>query len=145
MILAVAAAAAGCGDNDGLIRTHCRVVKGSAMYVTPDDHHLQIQFVPIPEDGKPPNMFYAAQVDQDTGEFRPDGPMKTGMPPGKYRIALELLDSKKKDVFEGRFDAELSPFIFEIDEDTDEVVIDLDSPQAQQHLAAARAETVQGN
>ena len=76
-------------------------------------------------------MFYAADVNQDTGVFRPDGPMRTGMPPGKYRVALELLDAKKKDVFEGKFDAEQSPFIFDFDDDGDEVVIDLDSPPAQ--------------
>jgi hypothetical protein len=137
LTLAVAAAAAGCGDNDGLLRTRCQVVKGGENYVTPDGHHLQIQLVPIPEDGKPPNMFYAAEVDQDTGVFRPAGPMKRGMPPGKYQVVLELLDKKKKDVFEGKFDAENSTFVFEFDEDTDEVVVDLDNPPPGQTLVSA--------
>jgi hypothetical protein len=136
LVLAVAAAAAGCADDEGLIRTECRVVKGGKAFVTPDDHYLQIQFVPIPEDGKPPNMFYAAEVDQETGVFRPAGPMKKGMPPGKYQIALELFNSKKKDVFEGKFDAEQSPYIFDIEDENEDVVIDLDDPPPQPKASA---------
>jgi hypothetical protein len=143
LLLAAVAVFAGCRDNEGLVRTRCRVVKGGDRFVTPDDHHLQIQLVPIPEDGKPPTMFYAAEVNQETGEFRPAGPMKKGMPPGKYRVALELLDKKKKDVFEGKYDAEVSPFVFDVDEDTAEVVIDLDDPP--QQVVQANVVPVSGN
>jgi hypothetical protein len=128
VLVLAAAAAAGCGNGDGLLRTRGQVVKGGENFVTPEGQHLQIEFVPIPEDGKPPKMYYWAEVDQETGEFRPDGPMKTGMPPGKYRVALVLMDKKKKDIFGGKFNTEHSPYIFEVDADTDELIVDLDDP-----------------
>ena len=49
-----------------------------------------------------------------------------GVPPGKYRIAVELM-KEKKDQFRGRFDADRSPFEVEIGEDDEEIVIDLDT------------------
>jgi len=137
-IIGIAVAAAGCGKNDGLLRTRCQVVKGDEAFVTPEDHHLQIEFVPVIKPGErlKRGMCYACDVNQATGEFRPDGPMKTGMPPGKYQVVLALLDENKKDVFGGKFDGENSPFIFEVDEDTDEIVIDLDDPPAQLQASA---------
>ena len=127
----LAAAAVGCGKDDGLLRTKGRVVKGGEAFVTPAGQHLQIQFVPILDDGKLPLNYYWAEVIQETGVFRPDGAMKTGMPPGRYRVALELMDEKKKDVFGGKFDTENSPFIFDVEDESSEMVIDLDDPPAQ--------------
>jgi hypothetical protein len=118
---------AGCG-NDELLRTKGRVVKGGETFVPEEGTHLQIQFVPINEDGKSPENVYAAEVDPETSVFRPWGAMKKGMPPGKYRVALELRDRKKKDLFEGKYDTGVSPYIFDVDEDTEEIVIDLDNP-----------------
>jgi hypothetical protein len=117
----------GCGDNEGLIRTKGRVVKNGTNFIPEEGEHLQIEFVPIPEDGKPPSMQYWAGIDQETGTFWPDGPMKKGMPPGKYRVSVELIRNKK-DLFKGQFDPEISPFVFDIDEETDEIVLDLDNP-----------------
>jgi len=145
LILGAAVVAAGCGKNDGLLRTRFQVVKGGENFVTPDGQHLQAEFVPIPEDGKPPNMYYWAEVNQDTGVIRPDGPQKKGMPPGKYRVALALMDEKKRDVFGGKFDTENSPYIFEVDEDTEELVVDLDDPPAQSHASAAGSQAASGN
>jgi hypothetical protein len=126
---------AGCGKSDGLLRTKCQVVKGGENWVTPEGQHLQIEFVPFFKEGQPlkSGMCYAADVDQDTGVFRPDGPLKQGMPPGKYRVVMALVDAKKKDVFEGKFDLLSTPYIFDFDEDTEEpFVIDLDDPPATQ-------------
>ncbi len=47
------------------------------------------------------------------------------MPPGKYRVAVELM-KKKKDQFGGKFDTIRSPFVFDVDGQTKEIVIDLD-------------------
>jgi hypothetical protein len=121
-------AAAGCGGNDGLLRTQGRVVKGGETFVPDEGTHLQIQFVPISDHGKPPENIYAAEVEPKTSVFRPWGAMKQGMPPGRYRVALELRNRKKKDLFEGKYDTGTSPYIFDIDEDTEEIVIDLDNP-----------------
>jgi len=83
--------------------------------------------VPIPADGKPPRDFYFAETDQTAGTFRPAGKNGKGMPPGKYRVAVELM-KKKKDVLGGKYDAERSPFVFDVDANTKEIVIDLDNP-----------------
>jgi hypothetical protein len=127
LLLGFAAAAGGCGDDEGLVRKKGRVVKGGQNFIPAEGEHLQIEFVPIVQGGGPPPMQYWAGIDQATGTFWPDGPMKKGMPPGKYRVSVELI-RKKKDVFEGKFDAEISPFVFDIDEETEEIVIDLDNP-----------------
>jgi hypothetical protein len=118
----------GCGKDNGLLRTMGRVVKGGEAFVPDEGTHLQIYLVPIPEDGKPPANFYAAEVEPGTSVFRASGAMKEGVPPGKYRVCLELMDKKKKDQFGGKFDADTSPYIFDVDEETEEIVIDLDAP-----------------
>jgi hypothetical protein len=51
------------------------------------------------------------------------------MPPGKYRVAIEL-DKHRSDLLRGRFDAENSPFVYDVDAGTPEIVIDLDHPPA---------------
>jgi hypothetical protein len=137
VLILAAAATAGCRKSDGLLRTQGQVLQGGENFVTPEGQHLQIEFVPIPQDGKPPKMYYWAEVNQETGVFRPDGPMKTGMPPGKYRVALALMDENKKDVFGGKFDTDQSPYVFDVDKDTEELVIDLDDPPPQLQASAA--------
>jgi hypothetical protein len=116
---------AGCGD--GLLRTNGRLLKGGQPFIPQEGEFIEITFVPIPPDGNPPTDFYYAEVDQATGTFRPAGKNGRGMPPGKYRVAVELM-KKKKDKFGGKFDAEKSPFVFDVDGRTSEVVIDLDKP-----------------
>ncbi|HJZ57676.1 MAG TPA: hypothetical protein VKE74_22100 [Gemmataceae bacterium] len=116
---------AGCGD--GMLRTRGRVLQGGQPLIAKDGETLEVMFVPIPPDGKPPTDFYYAEVDQATGTFRPAGKNGKGMPPGKYRVAVELM-KKKKDQFGGKFDAEKSPFVFDVDAKTPEIVIDLDHP-----------------
>jgi len=127
MVMLMALVVGGCGDNEGKLRTKGRLLKGGEEFVPEEGQNIQITFVPILPDGKPPHRHYYADVNQETGEFVPDGPDKKGMPPGRYRVAVELMQ-KKKDLFNGRFDQELSPFIFDVDEDTEEIVIDLDKP-----------------
>jgi len=119
-------AAAGCGG-DGLLRTQGRLLKGGQPFIPKEGEFIEITFVPIPPDGKPPADFYYADVDQATGTFQPAGKNRKGMPPGKYRVAVELM-KKKKDQFRGKFDAEKSPFVFDVDSRTTEIVIDLDNP-----------------
>jgi hypothetical protein len=117
--------AAGCGD--GRLRTQGRLLKGGRPFAPAEGEAVQILFVPIPPEGKPPTDYYAAEVDQEAGTFRPAGKDGKGMPPGRYRVAVELM-KRKKDQFEGKFDAERSPFVVEVDAKTPEIVIDLDHP-----------------
>ncbi len=126
-VLAGALAAAGCGRGEVLYRTKGRVTKGGDNFVPPEGQYLQIVLTPIPDDGTPPQTQYFAAVDQESGTFTAAGAQLKGVPPGRYRVSVELMKSRK-DEFGGRFDADRSPFIFEIDEGTEEIVIDVDTP-----------------
>jgi len=126
LLAAWAFATSGCGG-DGLLRTQCRLLKGGQPFIPKEGEYIQVTFVPISPDGKPPSDLYYADVDQATGTFRPAGKDRKGMPPGKYRVAVELM-KKKKDQLGGKFNEDKSPFVFDFDSKTTEVVIDLDSP-----------------
>jgi hypothetical protein len=126
-IVFVIAAASGCGKSDGLLRTQGRLLKGGEDFVPADGEYIQITFVPISQDGKPAMDYYYADVDQDAGTFRPAGKNRKGMPPGTYRVAVELM-KQKQDLLGGKFDAAKSPFVFDVDDETAEIVIDLDEP-----------------
>jgi hypothetical protein len=123
---ALALAASGCGG-DGLLRTQGRLLKGGQPFIPKEGEYIEITFVPILPDGQPPQDHYYADVDQATGTFQPAGKNKKGMPAGKYRVAVELM-KKKKDQFGGKYDQIKSPYIFEVDAKTPEIVIDLDNP-----------------
>ncbi|MDB5309476.1 MAG: hypothetical protein JWO38_3678 [Gemmataceae bacterium] len=115
--------AVGCGD--GMLRTQGRLVKNGQPFLPQTGEVVQILFVPIFPDGKLPTDYYAAEVDQAAGTFRPAGKNGKGMPPGKYRVAIELMKNRR-DQFGGKFDAAKSPFVVEINSSTAEIVIDLD-------------------
>src|SRR5436309_10643793 len=85
--------AVGCGD--GKLRTQGRLTKGGKPFVPGDGEAVQVLFVPIRPDGKPPPDYYAAEVDQKTGTFRPSGKDGKGLPPGKYRVAVELMKKRR--------------------------------------------------
>ena len=124
---AAALVIAGCGDN-GMLRTQGRILKGGEPFIPDEGEWLRIQFIPVTDDRKPPERTYAAEVDNETGTFRPWGAMKEGMPAGRYRVAIQLMNKKKKDLFEGKYETDTSPYVFDVDEDTEEIVIDLDRP-----------------
>lgn len=126
-VVTVAIAAAGCSGGDGLLRTQGRVLKGGEPFIPEEGEYIQIIFVPIPDGNKRARNHYYADVDQDTGTFMPSGPDHKGMPPGTYRVAVALM-KQKKDLLKGKYDEELSPFVFEVDADTGEIVIDLADP-----------------
>jgi hypothetical protein len=134
IVLAIALAGSGCGRGDGLHRTKGRLTKGGEDFIPPEGEYLQISLTPITRDGKPPKNIYFASVDQDAGTFTAAGPLLQGVPAGKYRISVELMKDKK-DQFAGRFDAERSPFVFDIDGDDEEIVVDLDSAPPEVKMA----------
>src|SRR6266566_2333159 len=95
LVLAFLFTFVGCGKGDGKLRTKGRLLKGGEEYVPEEDEFIQITFVPIPADGQPAKDYYWADVDQDTGTFAPAGKDRKGLPPGRYRVAVELMKQKK--------------------------------------------------
>jgi len=122
--IAIVLPGSGCSKSD-LHRTQGRVLKGGEEFVPDEGENLQIGLMPITADGKAPKNYYFASVDQDTGTFFAAGPQLQGVPAGKYRVTVELM-KQKKDQLGGRFDADNSPFIVEIDEGSEEIIVDLD-------------------
>jgi hypothetical protein len=128
LVLAFLFTIVGCGKGDGKLRARGRLLKGGEEYIPEEDEYIQITFVPIPEDPRElAKDYYWADVDQDTGTFAAAGKDRKGLPPGRYRVAVELM-KKKKDLLGGKYDPEKSPFVFDIDPDSEEIVIDLDEP-----------------
>jgi hypothetical protein len=114
----------GCGG-DGKLQLKGRVVKGGAPFTLPEEEYLRITFVPVPAAGERPANTYVAVYSNGDGSFKVVGGDGRGLPPGKYRVALEH-EGKRKDMFRGALDADRSPYVFDVDRDTKEVVIDLD-------------------
>jgi hypothetical protein len=117
---------AGCGG-DGKLRTRGRLVKGGQPLLPKENETVRVTFVPILPGGKPPADYYHAEFNRDDATFRSAGKDKKGMPPGKYRVAV-IFQRQKRDVFAGRFAEDRSPFVFDVDSGTPEIVIDLDRP-----------------
>lgn len=126
VVFGISAAVVGCGGEQKL-RTQGRLLKGGQAFVPADGELLQITFVPLLAPGKLVHDFYYADVDQTAGTFRPAGKDGKGMPPGKYRVAVELM-KQRKDQFKGKFDTVNSPFMYEVTATTTEIIIDLDQP-----------------
>jgi hypothetical protein len=116
----------GCGG-DKRLRTQGRVLMGGQALVPKEGESVRVTFVPILPDGKPPADHYFAEFNPADGTFTSSGKDKKGMPPGKYRVAVEY-KKNRSDVFGGKFDEDRSPYVFDVDGSTAEVVIDLDKP-----------------
>ena len=122
--LVLGLAACGCGSN--LLKTRGRVLKNGAPFLPGEGQFVRVTFVPVVEGGRAKD-FYVAEVNREDGTFQVAGKDLRGMPPGRYRVAVEL-DRHRSDLLRGKFDAENSPFVFDVDSGTGEIIIDLDKP-----------------
>lgn len=117
----------GCNSNPSLLKTKGRVKKGAAAFIPKnEDADVQVVLVPITADGSKPRSYFATVVDQETGQFYASGGRMEGVPPGKYRAIVALVQDRK-DTLKGKFDESHSPFVFEISKNSPEIVIDLDT------------------
>lgn len=127
ILVLVLALAVGCGSNK--LTTRGRVLKGGAPFKPGPGEFVRVTFVPIREAGKKVEDYYVAEYDPKDASFKVAGKDLKGMPPGKYRVAIEL-DKHRSDLLRGKFDAVNSPFVYDVDASTPEIVIDLDRPPA---------------
>jgi hypothetical protein len=117
-------ALSGCGG-DGRLQARGRIVKGGTPFTVPEQEYVRVTFFPVTPDGKPPANTYAATYNGADGTFRAVGPDGKGIPPGKYRIAIEH-ERKKRDLFKGAYDGDRSPFVFDVHSSAEEILITLD-------------------
>jgi hypothetical protein len=122
LVAALSLLVAGCGG--GNLRTRGRVVKDGQPLLPKENETVRVTFVPILADGKPPTDHFHCEFNREDGTFQSAGKDKKGMPPGKYRVAVEF-KRDRREVFGGAFDEDRSPFVFDIDSGTPELVIDL--------------------
>lgn len=116
---------AGCNKGDGRLNAKGRVLKGGMPFTVQAPEFVRVIFFPVMPEGGPPRNTYIADFNPSEGTFRAVGPDGNGIPPGKYRIAIEH-SRKRKDLFKGAFDGDRSPFVVDIDANSQEIVIDLD-------------------
>ena len=64
---------------------------------------IQVLLVPILKNGETPGDVYGATVDQATGTFVASGKDLKGLPPGKYRVVVQL-QKNKQDLLDGKFE-----------------------------------------
>lgn len=114
----------GCGGGSGKLKVAGKIVKGGAAFAVPEEEYVRVTFFPV-TDGGPPKNTYAATYNGKDGSFVATGGDGLGIPPGKYRIAVEH-EKKGGDAFKGAFDGDRSPFTFDIGRATKSLVIDLD-------------------
>ena len=125
--LLAAVVASGCGG-PRMIQPKGRVLKNGAPLALKEDEYVNVFFVPVIEEGqKHPGDVFAARYNDADGTFEATGKDGKGLPPGKYRITVEHF-RKKKDLLNGAFNSEKSPFVREITDATAEITIDLDKP-----------------
>ena len=130
LLIAVIVVVTGCNKEPVLLKAKGKLLKGGVAFnAEEEDVGVQIAFVPVAADGSPPRNWYIAKVDQKTGTFVASGGHQKGMPPGKYKVAVEL-KRDRKDTLNGKFDALHTPFEFEVDEKSAEMVIDLEDNSA---------------
>jgi hypothetical protein len=114
----------GCGGN-GLLHPKGRVVKGGGPITLKPGEDLGVFFYPLGGDGKLGTTVYPAYFNAADSTFVVTGSDRRGLPAGKYRVAVEL-KLNKADLFKGAYDMNRSPFIFDVDANTADIVIDLD-------------------
>ena len=117
---------AGCGPT--ALKPRGRVLKDGAPFLPEEGTYVVVLFVPIQEGGGRAPRFFPAEFNPADATFQVVGNDGKGMPPGRYRVAVEHT-RKKQDLLKGKFNAENSPFVREVQNSGDEIVIDLAKPK----------------
>jgi hypothetical protein len=117
---------AGCGSST--IKQKGRIVKGGQPFQTDEGSGLRLFFEPIEPSGTTYDAF-VAEYNRDDGTFVVKGKDGKGLPPGKYRITLQMMKNKE-DEFKGRYFGKKTPFTAEVTDGSEEIVVDLDQASA---------------
>ncbi len=140
---------AGCGGGDGIWVTGV-LKKGEEIYKPPEGRKLALYFCPMKDGtaGQPIGEVELADYDARDGSFKVPGREGSGIPPGKYRVALvetllrEELDKLKKaakpkrgqkritddtNFLEDSFGETTSPFVLDLKTSTN-ITLDMAKP-----------------
>jgi hypothetical protein len=127
VVILIAITTIGCNSSK-TIKVKGRLVKNGQPYIIGENEALRIFFVP---ENAPESSYesFSAVYDHSDGSFRVTGKDGQGMPPGNYRISLELR-LNRSDQFHGEFSSKKSPLTCAIDSSNQDVVIDLEQKKA---------------
>jgi hypothetical protein len=127
--------ATGCGDS-GFVKARGHIIKAGEPYLTGPGEGFRIVFAPIELQSTTQYDSYAASYNPKDGSFIVTGKNGKGLPPGNYRIGLQLMKSKE-DLLNGRLLGKKSPLVAEVTSARNDIVIDLDQAHFDELLAAA--------
>jgi len=133
--LLVSLFAAGCGDS-GFVKAKGHIIKAGQPYLTGPGEGFRIVFAPIELQSTTQYDSYAASYNPRDGSFIVTGKNNKGLPPGNYRVGLQLMKSKE-DLLNGRLLGKKSPLVAEVTAGRNDIVIDLDQAHFDELLAAA--------
>ena len=136
-LLLIAALTAGCGRG-GFVIPRGRLTNNGEPFRCENGVAVHMTFIaltpaagPQPPAGTPTGSAetgaYPAEYYRD-GTFRVVGVDGKGLPPGKYRVAVQAI-KQKKDLLEGAYDAQNSPLTCEVKGSSEELHLDLAKPQ----------------
>jgi len=110
----------GCGAAN--VKPSGKVVKGGEPFVLGEKGMFVMSL--IPESDAKTN--YAVETKPD-GTFTVVGPARNGVPPGKYKVAVEAMDpyDKKVDKLGGKFTAAKTSLLVEVKGEKDALVVDV--------------------
>ena len=123
VVLVTAFLVAGCGRS-GYVKAKGRLVKGGEPFLPPDDEIVHVAFFPAGNDSSDSKGSFEASFDRKDGTFQVLGKDGNGLPPGKYRVVLQVLKNRK-DQLKGACDVKNSPFVCEVNSTSSEITLDL--------------------
>jgi len=139
VVVAVGLALVGCGGGGPRrVIVKGRVVEGGKPLELKGDQFkagaigVEVTFYPIDTAGKvdQTKQSYGTRIRED-GTFQLDGELGKGIPVGKYKVALRFSDPMYRtpkgqgDRWEGKFALDKTPFSFDVQDASKEIVIDV--------------------
>jgi hypothetical protein len=122
--LLVCTFALGCAAREERYNIKGRILLHGEPFLTKPNEGMRIFFSPIDESALAQES-YAAEYNGAEGTLTVMGKDRKGLPPGKYRISIQLI-VRGDDVFHNRLAGAKSPFTCEVVNAATEVTVDLD-------------------
>lgn len=117
---------AGCGSDT--VKVTGKLTKDGQLLQPGPQESIRLIFHPIRDDGQPSEEAYPANVQDSTGAYAVPGKQNKGIPRGKYRISVEMVNPQDKDSLKGEYSRTKSKIVKEVT--GSELDIDIGKPGA---------------
>jgi hypothetical protein len=114
--------ATGCTKHVGLT-PEGQLLKNGIPFVPEEGEFVLVSFIAAADSGNTEGGSYVASFNPQTSTFKVGGSGKL-MPPGKYKIAIQV-NKQHKDTLHGQFGPATTPFVFDIQTGKEEIKVDL--------------------